>query len=369
MKKVVFIAHSSSLHGAERVLLTTIQVAQDAGCQVWAVLPSHASDEGLRDALTQQIGADRVRKLPFRSAGKGILRTLLVWLFNLPAAWILSRWCRRNGIDTAFSDTSVTILGVQAARMAGIRHLWHFHEPPDDLYGWRPSMCGIYRRCLSYSRNRVIFISRIQQIAWQEELDTPIASEVIYNPIARLTLPAKQAHEGIRIGYLGSFEPRKNVGLLLEIFEQLHSLHPDTSLWLCGAKDEAERTAWQARTTLQVPVVQVSLHTSNVADFYAAIDILVLPSESETMPLVAVEAMLAGVCVVQTGCSYLRELYTDNCDCIFIYPSDRKGWLTALTRCLDDATRERLALQGQTTTQQLDCNNRYTNLMSRLLCE
>ena len=335
MKSILFIAHSSSLHGAERVMLTTIQVAQQAGCAVWVVLPEHAPDEGLHDALSEQIGADRILRLPYRSAGKGLLRTLLVRFFNLPAAWHLSRWCRRNGIDTVFSDTSVTILGITAARMAGIRHLWHFHEPPAAFYGWQPSIAG----------------------------------EVIYNPIAPMPEHAKEAHEGIRIGYLGSFEARKNVGLLLDTFEQLHRLYSDTSLWLCGAKDEAERETWQARTTLPEPVVQVSRHTGDVAAFYAAIDILVLPSESETMPLVAVEAMQAGVCVVQTTHSYLSELYTDDRDCLFVNPNDPTGWLTALQRCMDAATRERLARQGQTTTLQWDYNNLYTNLMSRLLCE
>lgn len=369
MNRVVFIAHSSSLHGAEQVMLTTIRVARQAGCAVWAVLPSHAPDEGLRDALSEQIGTDCILRLPYRSAGKGLLRTLLVRFFNMPAAWRLSRWCRTNGIDTVFSDTSVTILGITAARMAGIRHLWHFHEPPAAFYGWQPSMRGIYRRCLAYDRNRVIFIARAQQQAWQQELGIPIAGEVIYNPIAPIPQRAKEAHEGIRIGYLGSFEPRKNVGLLLNTFEQLHRLYPATSLWLCGAKDEAEREAWQARTTLPESMVQVSLHTGNVAAFYAAIDILVLPSESETMPLVAVEAMQAGVCVVQTTHSYLSELYTADRDCLFVNPNDPAGWLTALQRCMDAATRERLARQGQTTTLQRDYNNLYTNLMSQILCE
>lgn len=369
MKRVVFIAHSSSLHGAERVLLTTIQVARAAGCDVWAVLPSHAPDEGLRDALAQQIGSDRVRTLAYRAAGKGLLRTLLVWLFNLPAAFRLSRWCRRNGVDIVFSDTSVTLLGLMAARLAGIRHLWHFHEPPSPLYGWQPSMCSFYRCCLSYARNQVIFIARTQQQVWQEELSMAVRGVIVYNPVARLRECPPVPHEGVRLGYIGSFEPRKNVALLLQVFEQLHSRYPETSLLLCGAKDEAERAAWQQRTALAEPVVQITCHTADVAAFYAAVDVLILPSESETMPLVAVEAMQAGVCVVQTAASYLTELYTHGKDCLFVSPSDLQGWLEALTSCLDTATRHRLALQGQANTRQTDFNNRYTEQITRLLCE
>ena len=105
--------------------------------------------------------------------------------------------------------------------------------------------------------------------------------------------------------------------------------------------------------------MSVQLYTSDVEKVYADLDIFVLPSLSETMPLVVLEAMQAAVCVIQTNQSGMTELMQDGEQCLFIQPDDKNSLYDALTLCMDDNFRTTIATRGQLFANQWIKQNDY----------
>ena len=176
-------------------------------------------------------------------------------------------------------------------------------------------------------------------------------------------------HDDVRIGFSGHFEARKNIPRLVHAFERLHTHTVNTSLWLCGANGIADRRFIEQITVLQEPVLHILPQTPNVGAFYHQIDVLVLPSWCETMPLVVLEAMQAGVCVLQTNRSGMSELIEDSKETFFFSPDAPEQLLRLLVRCTDERERKRIALAGQKKVQQLIKHSSFDTQITQLLCE
>jgi len=368
MSHVLFISHARGIHGAEAVMVQAVKACAAKGAFITVVVPSIVPDEGL-DEVLKQIPRVIVWALPYRAAGKHAIRTLLVRAYNRYAVGLLRTYVQKEKVDVIYSNTSITILGAVLAKQTGVRHVWHWHEPVDKHFGWHPSLVGYYRS-LAQDAETIVCISHQQQQEWQQTLGMTLPhAQIIYNPIKRIAVPRPLAHEGIRVGFIGHFEQRKNLPLLVRSFEQLHAAHPNTSLWLCGAIGKKDKEYVEKMTALQSPIVEILPQTSEVTSFYRNIDILVLPSWRETMPLVVLEAMQAGVCVLQTDQSGMKELIEDGKESLFFSPYEPEALHVLLTRCMDDIYRQQIAKAGKQKALYLVNNQHFDQQIQKLLCE
>lgn len=367
MSHVLFISHARGVHGAEAVMVRAAKACAAAGARVTVVIPSIVEDAGLDQAL-RAISGVQVLALPYRAAGGGLLRTTLVRWYNLLACARLKRFVEREHVTAIYSNTSITILGAELAQRTGVRHVWHWHEPVDERFGWHFTMENYYRQA-AQTTDTILCISHQQQTEWEQTLGMALPNaQIVYNPIKRIETRTKEAHEGIRLGFIGHFEERKNLPLLLRTFEKLHIAYPEMSLWLCGAISDKDRLYVEKMTELRSPIVNILPQTSDVASFYNAIDILVLPSWRETMPLVVLEAMQAGVCVLQTDQSGMKELIEDGKESLFFSPEDEGGLFQLLSRCMDADYRQKIAQAGQKKALQLVSNTTFDQQIQTLLC-
>ena len=369
MSHVLFISHARGVHGAEAVMVRAVKACAKRGVRVTVVVPSIVPDAGM-DAALREIHGVHILPLPYRAAGRHWLRSILVQLYNIKTVRELMRYVNFQQVDAIYSSSSITILGCTLAYMTGIRHIWHWHEPVDPLFGWHPSMVKLYSELIRCA-NSIVFISNKQLREWNATLGCSIPNaRVIYNPIKPIAAAADQPkHQGVRIGFIGHFEERKNLGLLVHTFQQLHQESPDTSLWLCGAVGETDRQYIERMTTLREPVLHILPQTRDVASFYHQIDILVLTSWSETMPLVVLEAMQAGVCVLQTNQSGMDELLLHDSETLFFPPDQPEVLLRHLRRCMDPNERAQLAAAGQEKAIELVNNQSFDDQIYKLLCE
>ena len=366
MSHILFISHARGVHGAEAVMVQAIKACAAKGARVTLVVPSIVPDEGLDQALSGL--SVQILALPYRAAGVHALRTALVRVYNRYALGRLKTYVQREQVDTIYSNTSITILGAALAQVTGIRHIWHWHEPVDQRFGWHPSMVGLYRR-LAQAADTIVCISHAQQSEWEQTLGMALSNaQIIYNPIKRIEACSKEPHEGIRLGFIGHFEERKNLPLLLHAFEKLHIAYPETSLWLCGAIGERDKAYIEQMTALREPDIRILPQTADVASFYNAIDILVLPSWSETMPLVVLEAMQAGVCVLQTNRSGMTELIADRKESLFFSPEKPDELEDLLSKCMTESYRSRIAQAGQEKALYLVKNQQFDQQIQTLLC-
>lgn len=368
MRHILFISHARGIHGAEAVMVQAAKACVSKGARVTIVVPSIVPDEGLEAAL-KDIQGVKTMALPYRAAGGGWLRTGIVGLYNMPTAWRLKRFIQAEQVDTIYSNTSITMLGAQLARLVHVRHVWHWHEPVDKQFGWHRSLRPLYG-LWAKEADLIICISRHQLREWEHSLEMLLTNAlIVYNPIKRIETQARSAHSDVCLGFIGHFEQRKNLELLVRAFERLHQAYPNTALRLCGAIDEKDRLYVEKMTDLRAPIVEILPQTSDVGSFYNSIDMLVLPSWRETMPLVILEAMQAGVCVLQTNQSGMKELIDDGKESLFFSPDDEETLFAQLMRCMDADYRHKIAQSGQQKALKLVNNQSFDEQITRLLCE
>lgn len=121
------------------------------------------------------------------------------------------------------------------------------------------------------------------------------------------TRKAMQAEDRIILGHVGRFSLQKNHAFLIEIFEAFHKKHPDSELWMAGVGELQQ----QIRDLVEQKGLNDSVRFLNlrkdVPDLFNAMDVLVLPSFFEGLPVVGVEAQ---ACALPVVCSdqITREL-------------------------------------------------------------
>ena len=230
-----------------------------------------------------------------------------------------------------------------------------------------------YYRSLVDATETIVCISKQQLAEWQQTLEMPLPqAQIVYNPIKAISVaPAarRTSLDEVRIGFIGHFEERKNLPLLVQTFVRVHNQMPNTRLCLCGAVDRNDEAYIAQMTDLREPVLTVLPQTHEVEKFYNNIDILVLPSWRETMPLVIFEAMQAGVCVLQTNRSGMSELLEGGKETLFFSPDREEELEQLLINCMDADYRQSIAQAGQEKVQELLKNSSFDNQIVNLLCE
>lgn len=107
------------------------------------------------------------------------------------------------------------------------------------------------------------------------------------------------AASALVVGHVGRFAPVKNHAFILETFSELLKLRPDAVLLLAGDGEllpDTERRASELGISDSVRFLGVR---SDVPDLMQAMDVFVMPSLYEGLPLVLVEAQASGLpCVI-----------------------------------------------------------------------
>lgn len=118
---------------------------------------------------------------------------------------------------------------------------------------------------------------------------------------------AQWQHEGgPLIGYSGRFVQEKRPDLLIRALEIINRKYPNARIVFAGETDIPYEDTWQQQQPLvqrfapQLRFLGLLQDKQELANFYAACDLLALPSDSECFGLVQAEAMLCGTPVMMT---------------------------------------------------------------------
>ncbi len=114
------------------------------------------------------------------------------------------------------------------------------------------------------------------------------------------------------VGHVGRFNEQKNHQKLIEIFEALHKKRQDARLLLIGEGElehEIKDQVIQKGLTDEVNFFGV---TQNVADYYNAMDVMVMPSLHEGLCLVAMEAQANGLPILMADTFAEETMATDS---------------------------------------------------------
>ncbi len=135
-----------------------------------------------------------------------------------------------------------------------------------------------------------------------------------------LTGPEVPPSQGVRFSYVGRIAPEKGIGLLLDAYKIVRRAAPGTELMIVGD--------WKKVPSLRARLLRAKRHPeitlvgevdrSNLGPYYAATDVFVFPSLTDTQALVLHEAAHAGlpliVCDRELGLVVRDKVNGEFCD-------------------------------------------------------
>ncbi len=120
-----------------------------------------------------------------------------------------------------------------------------------------------------------------------------------YNPEKRIEIRKKLGLEKkIILGHIGRFAYQKNHEYLLQIMEKIKECDSDIRLLLIGEGPEEEKIRFLAHEKKLDDLILFYGISNDVDELLQAIDIFLLPSHFEGLPIVGVEAQAAGLPVL-----------------------------------------------------------------------
>jgi len=143
----------------------------------------------------------------------------------------------------------------------------------------------------------------------------PNGVEPWFRPLPAEEVARFRAEKGLPerfILHLGTLEPRKNIGALLDAYETLLARRPSAPRLVLAGRATPDAAEWLRRLT-SAPLAAHASHLGYVPDeeqeaLYAGARVLVLPSLDEGFGLPALAAMSAGVPVIASARGALPEV-------------------------------------------------------------
>jgi glycosyltransferase involved in cell wall biosynthesis len=248
--------------------------------------------------------------------------------------------------------------GLAAARSAGLPVLATYHtlfEEYLDHYvpyvpsGWLRGLARRFSRAQCNALDAVIVPSDAMQ-ARLLDYGVRVPIEVLPTgiPLARFEAANGQrfrASHGLAptqplLLFVGRVAHEKNIGFLLEALQRVLRTHPRATLLVTGegpALGELRAQVGAMRLENNVRFMGYLDRDGELADCYAAADLFVFSSRTETQGLVLLEAMAAGTPVVALSAMGTRDVLGPGLGCIT--PSDDPDdFARAVSRVLSDAT-------------------------------
>lgn len=227
----------------------------------------------------------------------------------------IKRTVKENGYDSVYFNISTALmcLGVLAARKGGAEKvIVHSHSSAYDCSSRikRLIMTFIHKLCKPIlCRYATDFCSCSKPASEWMFTKKEIKSnkiKMIYNAVdvekfafdeaKRNEMREKlQLGDSLTVGHVGNFLYQKNHQFIIEIFNELLKKEPNAKLLLIGDGDLFEEIKAKAKELNIEQSVLFEGRKTNSNDYLQAMDVFILPSNFEGLPIVSVESQINGL--------------------------------------------------------------------------
>lgn len=318
--RVALVTHkieSGEPGGAGRSLLSLVEHTR--GIEFTAFVPKE-------DAMSTQL-ADRgvnVEIVPFRNCfvhGPNALtkavRSMKSIALNRRAVRVIARGLADRRIDLVHSNSLMVDVGFDAARRAGVPHLWHIREIMSDQHGQPILGRNRFRTKVLRSDGCVAVSATAAGALWPKGAEGSRIRDVIYNGVfssqeiaciegARLSAEPS-ADIGPKICIIGGVQPAKGQDIAISAVALLRRSGIPAELEIAGGGN----LEW-ARSVCEAEGVSDSVRflgrVGNPWEVLGASHMCLICSEAEAMGRVAAEALVSGTPVVATHGGATDEL-------------------------------------------------------------
>jgi glycosyltransferase involved in cell wall biosynthesis len=180
-----------------------------------------------------------------------------------------------------------------------------------------------------------------------------LPNAVDIHEIAQRTMPSAMRQTlGLRqgrpvIGVIGRLSLEKGQMVFLEAFCKLKARFSGLTALMIGDGPEKDRLVRFCRERDIAGEVRFTGHVNNIGDYYRILDVVVIPSYSEGLPNVLLEAMAIGVPVVSTEVGAVGEVM-NGMSINMVPPGDSTALAKRITRFLSEPDLVRLSVaQGK----------------------
>lgn len=277
------------------------------------VLTARYNNKLPRDEAIMHNGVRVIRLWAPIKISRGMVMPAYPW-----AAYLLMRQADIVSIHTPMAETALVAF---LAKLAGVNVVATHHGDlvlPDSLLNRfiRNTMFSMYTYM---ARNAAQLIGYSQDYAEHSYYLKPFLHKTTVNyPPIFIPPPRPERVRALReqwqvngapiIGYAGRFVEEKRPDLAIQALKVVNERlgHHDTRLVFAGEYDIPYENTWTKFQPLvldyrpQLHFLGLLTDMQEMADFYAACDVIVLPSDTECFALVQVEAMLSGTPMVMT---------------------------------------------------------------------
>jgi glycosyltransferase involved in cell wall biosynthesis len=308
-----------------------------------AAFPPGVSRQPLDLTLFSSSWKDRLTHDPGIDGAHLVDRRVPVSLLNL--AWHRLEWPPAETLagarfDVAHSPHPLLLPSRAAAQLVTIHDLYFLSHPERSQAEVRRDYPTLARRHAQRA-DQIMVPSRFTALEVERRQDIP-ADRISLCPYGRPDWAPRAAPpaDGGYVLFLGTLEPRKNVGGLLDAFERLSNptkTGPRAQLVLAG-QATPEARPWLDRIA-RPPLSDVVRYLGYVdparrRELYAGARVLVQPSFEEGFGFPVLEAMTLGVPVVAANRGSLPELLGDAGT--LVEPDDPDQMAAAIGRMLED---------------------------------
>lgn len=205
----------------------------------------------------------------------------------------------------------------------------------------RAAFCELLTRLLYRDADQVVAVCTFNT-TWEFRLGLSVhRSRVIHNGVSPGDHPALTHHSNPvpTVGWIGRIDPLKGLGTLVQAFAQVVAALPQARLRLYGPTPPGNE-AYRLALRRQVEAVNLTTHVSfegvptSVQDALWASDVIALPSISEGLPYVLLEAMMSGRAVVAHRVGGVPEALGQTGRLVGLHDTD--AFARALTELLCD---------------------------------
>jgi glycosyltransferase involved in cell wall biosynthesis len=230
----------------------------------------------------------------------------------------LVRIIEEEKIDVVVTNSGVVLEGAVAAVITGRRHVWHvlemFHSDPD----LKPVLgIGECYRYISALSDRVVVVSEAVAREFRDFKSAPV--RVVHTGVENKAVGGDGVRKSLGISdetpliaFMGALSKRKGIVDLVEAMPAVLACERRAQLVVAG--DDAG-----AETLIREKVDKYKLHEHvrllgyrpDGRKILASADVVVVPSTSDPLPLVVLEAMVEGRPIVATRNGGCEEMVVD----------------------------------------------------------
>ena len=331
MVKILFFTVDNRIGGTEKIILSlaTSLPRKEFSSSILTLKPS-----GLLHCLARNYGIPAY-SLNIGSRGSGLLAPFRLFRFLLQ---------HRPDILETFLFLP-NILGRIIGWLAGIPVVISSQRSTDS---WRRPYHHLLDRITAPLCRIIISNSQAGRKMLLKKAKIPSQKVVVIsNGVAPATPILKEearkilgfSGSGILLGSVGNLRTAKGFHYLLPAFREVVQRYPEAKLLIAGVgplKEELAIFAWQLELADSVFFLG---WLTDLGAFYSAIDLLVMTSLWEGMPVALLEALSYGVPVVATNVSGIPEVITDGVEGFLVEPANPHHVAERIIELLEDPQR------------------------------